>query len=386
MIMEKSFFSIFETLDDPRCDQGKKYPLIDIIILALYGVLIGFTDFTNMSYYLKKREKELIEGLSLEKGVPSHDVFSDVFRALDIEAFMKLFVEWVKGIAYKKSGKHIAIDGKAVRAATKKCENGNIPYIISAFMCGCGLSVGQKEVGEKTNEIPEIPRLLELIDITECFVTIDAIGTQTEIMDKIMEKEGHFCLQLKRNQKTAFEDVELFLKDMEENGRKRFAAMDTCLEVQKDHGRIEKREYRIFAEDDEIKKLLDPKWEHVNCLGMARLTRQTGDSVSKEIHFHLLDTVVSAEKYGQLARGHWEIENGLHWILDIHFKEDASTANEGNALANLALLRKIAFNFTKLDPKMAKKSTKKKMIDFMTDLELFRKLVYEVIPENAISG
>ena len=282
MIMEKSFFSIFKTLDDPRCDQGKKYPLIDIIILALYGVLIGFTDFTNMSYYLKKREKELTERLSLEKGVPSHDVFSDVFRALDIEAFMKLFVEWVKGIAYKKSGKHIAIDGKAVRAATKKCENGNIPYIISAFMCGCGLSVGQTEVGEKTNEIPEIPRLLDLIDITECFITIDAIGTQTEIMDKIMEKEGHFCLQLKKNQRTAFEDVELFFKDMEENDRKRFAAMDSYSEVQKDHGRIEKREYRIFAEDDEIKKLLDPKWGHVNCLGMARLTRQTGDSVSKE--------------------------------------------------------------------------------------------------------
>lgn len=386
MIMERSFFSIFETLEDPRCDKGKKYPLMDVIILALYGVLIGFTDFTNMSYYLKKREKELTERLGLGKGVPSHDVFSDVFRALDVDAFMKLFAEWARGIAYKKSGKHIAIDGKAVRAAAKKSENGNIPYVISAFMCGCGLSVGQKEVGEKTNEIPEIPRLLDLVDITECFVTTDAIGTQTEIMDKIIEKEGHFCLQLKKNQRTAFEDVELFFKDMEENDGKRFAAMDTFSETHKDHGRIEKREYRIFAEGSEIKRILDPKWEHVNCLGMASLTRQTGDSVSKEIHFHLLDTVVSSEKYGQLARGHWEIENGLHWILDIHFKEDASTANEDNALANLALLRKIAFNFTKLDPGMAKKSTKKKMIDFMTDLGLFRKLVFEVIPDNAISG
>lgn len=383
--MERSFFSMFETLEDPRNDKGKKYPLMDVIILALYGVLIGFEDFTNMSYYLKKREKELMERLSLEKGVPSHDVFSDVFRALDVKAFMRHFVEWVKVIAYKKSGRHIAIDGKAVRAATKKAENGNIPYIISAFMCGCGLSIGQKEVGEKTNEIPEIPRLLDLIDITDCFVTIDAIGTQTEIMDKIIDKGGHFCLQLKKNQRTAFEDVELFFRDMEENDSRRFAAMDTHSEVQKDHGRIEKREYRTFAESDEIKKLLDPKWKHVSCLGMARLTRQTGDTLSREIHFHLLDTMVSAERYGQLARGHWEIENGLHWILDIHFKEDASTANADNALANLALLRKIAFNFTKLDPALSRKSTKKKMIDYMTDLELFRRLVYEVIPENAIS-
>ena len=383
--MERSFFSIFEALDDPRNDKGKKYPLMDVIILALYGVLIGFEDFTNMSYYLKKREKELMEKFRLEKGVPSHDVFSDVFRALDVESFMQLFVKWVKCIAYRKSGKHIAIDGKAVRAATKKAGNGNIPYIISAFMCGCGLSVGQKEVGEKTNEIPEIPRLLDLIDITGCFVTIDAIGTQTEIMEKIIDKEGHFCLQLKKNQRTAFEDVELFFRDMEENDSKKFAAMDTYSEVQKDHGRIEKREYRIFTESDEVKKLLDPKWEHVACLGMARLTRQTGGTLSREMHFHLLDTEVSAEKYGQLARGHWEIENGLHWILDIHFKEDASTANEDNALANLALLRKIAFNFTKLDPTLSKKSTKKKMIDFMTEPELFRRLVFEVIPENAIS-
>lgn len=386
MAMERSFFSVFETLEDPRSDKGKKYPLMDVIILALYGVLIGFEDFTNMSYYLKKREKELMERLCLEKGVPSHDVFSDVFRALDIEAFMGLFVKWVKNIAYKKSGKHIAIDGKAVRAATKKSGNGSIPYIISAFMCGCGLSIGQKEVGEKTNEIPEIPRLLDLIDISECFVTIDAIGTQTEIMDKIINKEGHFCLQLKKNQRTAFGDVELFFRDMEENDKGKFSAMDLHSEVEKDHGRIEKREYRIFAEGDEIKKLLDPKWEHVNCLGMARLTRQVGGNVSREVHFHLLDKVVSAEKYGQLARGHREIENGLHWILDIHFREDASTANEDNALANLALLRKIAFNFTKLDPAMAKKSTKKKMIDFMTDLELFRRLVFEAIPDNAISG
>ena len=385
MKTERSFFSIFEALEDPRSDKGKKYPLMDVIILALYGVLIGFEDFTNMSYYLKKREKELKEEFCLEKGVPSHDVFSDVFRALDVENFMRLFVEWVKGIAHQKSGKHIAIDGKAVRAATKKVQNGTIPYVISAFMCGCGLSVGQKEVGEKTNEITEIPQLLDLIDITGCLVTIDAIGTQTEIMDKIIGKEGHFCLQLKRNQRTAFEDVELFFRDMEENDSERFAEMDTHTEVQKDHGRIEKREYRICTESDEVKKLLDPKWKHVTCLGMARLTRQTGGTLSRETHFHLLDTKVSAEKYGQLARGHWEIENGLHWILDIHFKEDASTAREDNALANLALLRKIAFNFTKLDPALSKKSTKKKMIDFMTDLELFKRLVFEAIPKNAIS-
>lgn len=380
--MERSFFCIFEGLEDPRNEKGKIYPLMDVIILALYGVLIGFEDFTNMSYYLKKQEDVLTKKLELSAGVPSHDVFSDVFRAIDVEAFMECFVAWTKEIAYKKSGRHIAIDGKAVRAATKKAEGGNIPYVVSAFMCGCGLSIGQKEVGEKTNEIPEIPKLLDLIDITECFVTIDAIGTQKDIMDKIREKGGHFCLQLKRNQKSAFEDVELFFDDMQRNHNREYREMDCFVEEEKNHGRIEKREYRVFTGQEEIKRVLDKKWEHVECLGMAKLVRKSESAVSEEIHYHLLDATVSSEKYGRLAREHWEIENSLHWVLDVHFHEDASTANTDNALANLALLRKIAFNFTKLDPVMAKKTTKKRMIDFMTDLDLFKRLVFEIIPDN----
>lgn len=378
--MERSFFEIFESLEDPRNEKGKKYPLMDVIILAIYGVLIGFVDFANMSYYLKKREKELKEGLDLAEGVPSHDVFSDVFRLLDVKRFMELFVEWTKQLAYAKTGKHIAIDGKAVRAATKKAENGKIPYVVSAFMCDCGLSIGQKNVGEKTNEITEIPKLLDLININGCFVTIDAIGTQTEIMDKIIGKGGHFCLQLKRNQRTAFDDVSLFFEDMEKNRHGDFEEMDSFRETQKDHGRIEKREYYIYGDEKEVAGMLDPKWVHVKCLGMARLTRDNEETVSKEVHFHLLDKHIGAEEYAHLARGHWSIENSLHWVLDIHFGEDSSTANADNAISNLALLRKIAFNFTKLDPAMEKKTTKKKMIDYLTDLSLFKKLIYEIIP------
>lgn len=380
MLEQKSFFNIFEELEDPRDNRGKIYPLIDIIILALYGVLIGFSDFTNMSYYLKKREKELMTAFGLLEGVPSHDVFSHVFRVIDIEKFMGLFVDWTKGLAIAKTGNHIAVDGKAVRAAAKKAEHGNIPYVLSAFMCGCGISIGQKEVGEKTNEIPEIPKLLDLIDVAGCTITIDAIGTQTEIMNKIIEKEGHFCLQLKKNQRTAFEDVDLFFKDMEENQAEEFQKLSTYTERTKDHGRIEKREYYTFSEAEEIKRMLDPKWVHVGCIGMARLTRIVGETTSTEVHYHLLDQETSADNYGELAKGHWEIENGLHWVLDVHFCEDASTANSENAISNLTLLRKIAYNFTKLDPGMKRKSTKQKMIDFMTDLSLFKKLVFEIIP------
>lgn len=374
-----SFFKIFETLEDPRDNRGKKYPLIDIILLALYGVLSGFEDFTNMSYYLKKRETELTKELGLSRGVPSHDVFSAVFRVINVEKFMTLFVEWTKNLVLEKTGKHIAIDGKAVRAATKKSEKGAIPYVLSAFLCDCGLSIGQKEVGKKTNEITEIPKLLDLIDIKDCTITIDAIGTQTKIMDKIKENEGHFCLQLKKNQKIAFENVNFLFNDMERNEKEEFEKLSCFTETGKEHGRIEKREYYTFCDKQIIKEILGEKWKHIACIGMARLTRIVGDKESTETHYHLLDYEVNAENYGKLARGHWEIENNLHWVLDIHFWEDASTANSQHAISNLALLRKIAFNFTKLDASMKNKTTKKKMIDFMTNIKLFKKLVYETI-------
>ncbi len=135
-----------------------------------------------------------------------------------------------------------------------------------------------------------------------------------------------------------------------------------------------------MSNKDEIATILGNKWEHVQCIGIARLKRKTENDESCETHYHILDTTISAKKYASLARGHWEIENGLHGILDIHFKEDLSTSNAVRAIENLALLRKIAFNFTKLDPAMQNKTVKKKMIDYMTDISLFKKLIFEVIP------
>lgn len=379
-MMDSSFFEIFETLEDPRDNRGKKYRLIDVMILAIYGVLIGFEDFTNMAYYLKKIEKELCEKLELESGVPSHDTFSAVFRVIDVKKFMSLFVKWTQNIAEAK-GKHIAIDGKAVRAATKKAENGNVPYVLNAFLCGLGITIGQKEVGAKTNEITEIPNLLDLIEIEDCVVTIDAIGTQEAIMNKIVEKKGHFCLQLKNNQKTAFNDVNLYFESLTDREVSELSTFKSTLS--NDHGREEKRKYVILTDEKTIQELLpDNKWKHIKAIGMAELTRTVKDETSIEKHYHVLDFITDAEKYGEYARSHWEIENSLHWVLDIHFNEDRCTANSDNAISNLTLLRKIAFNLTKLDPAMAKKTTKKRMIDFMTDLDLYKHFIYDVIPTS----
>lgn len=274
---------------------------------------------------------------------------------------------------------HVAIDGKAVRASAKKSAGGRVPYIVSAFLVGNGISIGQKIVGDKTNEITEIPKLLDVLDIKDCFVTIDAIGTQTKIMEKIIEKGGHFCLQLKNNHKEPFDAVKLFFDDLEQNVPRVFNSMDCYVKKIKDHGRCESREYRVLTDEKDIQVLLGDKWPYVKCIGMASLTRRAGEEVSHEVHFHVLDTAVSAEKYAKLVRGHWEIENNLHWVLDMHFREDASTANTDHAIENLALLRKIAFNFANLDDSMKGKSIKKKMIDYMINLDLFNRLIYEIV-------
>ena len=375
MKTERSFFEIFEGLDDPRDNRGKIYPLIDILVLAIYGVLIGFTDFTNMAYYLKKREDELIRELELSEGVPSHDVFSDVFRAIDIEKFMDLFVLWTKQLLKEKTGRQIAIDGKAIRAAKDRVNNGNIPYVISAFLCEEGISIGQKKVGDKTNEITEIPKLLDLIDIEKALISIDAIGTHEAIMDKIIDKGGHFCLQLKKNQKTIFNEVDEYFSGLD------LQQLDSYTTLEKDHGRYEKRSYYIDSSNDIISYLHDHEsMKHVRAVGMAILSREENGNRSIERHYHLLDQQLSAREYAGYARNHWLIENGCHWVIDIHFREDACTARKDNALSNLTLLRKIAFNFTKLDPSMKDKTTKKKMIDYMSDIRLFKHLVYDVIP------
>lgn len=382
----EAFREVFDALDDPRGERGRIYPLADVLLLATYGTLCGFADFTNMAYFLKRREAELAAELGLAAGVPSHDVFSDVFRLLDPDAFAGLFVEWARSLA--GGADHLAIDGKAVRAAARKSSGGRAPYVISALACGCGLSVGQLEVGDKTNEITEIPRLLDLIDIEGCTVTVDAIGTQVAIMEKVVEGGGHFCLQLKANQPTAFESAGTYFRDLlsrTASGR-RHAGVDTFRDVTKGHGRLETRTYATVSDESDVRAVVPASWRHVRCLGMASHERTVGGETSREVHFHVMDRSMPAEEYARYARGHWAIENTLHWVLDVHFGEDRSTAREGNAVSNLALLRKSAFNLSKLHPDEAGKTSGKRQIDFTLDVGLFRELVFEAIPEEWVAG
>lgn len=225
---------------------------------------------------------------------------------------------------------------------------------------------------KKTNEIKGIPELLDLIDIKDATITIDAIGTQKAIVNKIIKKLGHYCLSVKKNQKLLYDDIDTYFKDAiyDLDELKKMNYYET---IEKGHGRIETRKYYTI---NDISFIYDRNhWSGLKSVGMVIQERIIGEKTSKEVQYHILDQNLTAKEYARLTRSHWKIENNLHWILDVIFNEDHSLAKKYNAIHNLTLLRKIVFNLTKLDPTMEKKTTKKKIIDYTFDFSCFEKLI-----------
>ena len=381
-----TFTEIFSGLKDPRKDKGKKYPFIDVIVLSIFGVMCGKHYFTHISEFLQEMDKAtnyaITKAFHLERGVPSHDVFSDVFRDLNKVAFTDCLVIWTSIILPFMSGDHVAIDGKAIRAARERAKNGDIPYIISAFLCDCNLSLGQMEIGEKKNEISEIPRFLDMLDIAGKMITIDAIGNQVAIHNKIIEKGADFCIQLKNNQPNTFQDVEALFEHAQEENKKlkklgqSLDGFDYYREVDKGHGRIEVRQYYTYSDTAQIRLAIDPKWEHVKAVGMAILKRTVlGETPTEsvEIHYSLISKGLSAKEYARYTRGHWAIENSLHWVLDESLGEDRSTSHTGNSISNISAMRKFVYNMISIVPKgIGKTSSSRKTYYQFHPEEFFR--------------
>lgn len=292
---------------------------------------------------------------------------------------MELFIKWIESLVDTIeiiSDKHIAIDGKAVRAATDRVNNGNIPYVVSAFLTDIGLSIGQYKVDDKSNEIKAIPELLDILFIEDCTITMDAMGTQKEIVEKIVDKKAHYCLAVKENQKTLCNDITEYLDfAIEDEEEKENITHHTTTE--KKHGRIETRDYYVSKRVDFITDL--NKWENLSAIGVVVSKREVkGKEQTIDKRYYIMDQVLDAESFARYTRKHWQIENSLYLVLDVIFNEDHSTSKKDNAIINIATIRKIAFNLTKLDPKMQKKTTKKKMIDYAFDFDKFLDLVQEI--------
>ena len=371
-----NLFERFEVLEDPRDTRGKRYKLIDILIMTIYGLLCGLKDYVNIADFMKLKEEYFTKLLNLENGTPSHDCLSDIFAMIDSKKFMEIFIEWTKEILEKKTDKKISIDGKAIKSATDKINNGNIPYIVSAFIGEIGLSIGQVKVEDKSNEITAIPDLLDILDIKGSTITIDAIGTQEEIVNKIVDKGAHYVLPVKDNQK----ELRKQIKSQFESYNNLYGNPKVYHEktIEKDHGRIEEREYFLCYDISKIKD--KKKWKTINAVAYTKVCRTYQEETIITENYYIIDYQIKMENLIEAIRDHWNIECGLHWKLDVILDEDHSRNRVNNSINNLSIMRKIVFNLASLDNSFGKVPLQRKLTRYMLDFNNIEKLIFEIIP------
>ena len=339
----------FQGLKDKRRGAGKRHKLIDIITIAICGIICGADDWSGIEEYGQAKEEWLEEFLELPHGIPSHDTFGRVFSWLDPVAFEQSFLGWVQAVMKITDEQVIAIDGKTIRRSHDHSNGKEAIHMVSAWAEKNRLVLGQVKVDEKSNEITAIPQLLRLLEINGCIVTIDAMGCQQEIAALVVEKGGDYLLAVKENQGQLYEDIsELFSGAQEVNF---FDVEHTYMKTtNKNHGRIEIRECWAVTDPDFIHYLRGlENWKSLRTLVKVSGQRQTSAGTSIEDRYFISSSKLPAKQLLKSVRGHWSIENGLHWVLDIAFREDESRVRKDYAPENLAILRHIALNLLKQD-------------------------------------
>jgi predicted transposase YbfD/YdcC len=372
----KPLIECFEGLPDPRMDRTRPHKLVDILVIGLCSQLTGGSGFTDMEVFGKAKQDWLETFLELPEGIPSHDTFNRVFSAIDPYHFLDCFVQWVQGICPTLKDETVAIDGKALRRALNDGES--IPYIVNAWASENGLVLGQVKVKDKSNEITAIPELLRVLELEGCIVTMDAMGCQKDIAKNIIDKHADYVLALKGNHATVHDEVKEFFKDAVPPCATQCAdtaekdAMDFFQTIEKGHGRVDTRRYWISSDLDwfEDKAL----WKDLNSIGMVESIRNVKGKRSIERRYYLASLPPDAKRFAKAVRGHWGVENSLHWSLDVTFREDDSRARTMNAAQNVATLRRIALNLVRMD-RSKKCSQRQKRIFAALDPDFLKQLL-----------
>lgn len=334
----------FGQLPDPRAERAKRHDLLEILIIAVCGIICGADSWVDLEEFGKAKEEWFRTFLELPNGIPSHDTFGRVFARLEPEPFERCFMAWAEGLREGVSGRMIALDGKTLRRSHDHAQGKGALHLVSAWATEHRLVLGQQKVAGHSNEITAIPQLLELLDLRGAIVTIDAMGTQKEIARQVTDRGADYVLALKANQGRLYEEVQECFTLEEAVG---FAGTghDHHETVNGGHGRIEKRQYWSIWDPDHLAYLDgNREWAGLKSIAMVESQRQVGGEASLERRYYLSSLPGDAQELGQAIRGHWGIENSLHWVLDVAFREDDSRARIGNAQENLALLRRIALN------------------------------------------
>ena len=331
----------FKDIEDPRIERSKDHLLIDILTIAILAVICGADGWVGIETYGKAKHTWLKTFLALPNGIPSHDTFSRVFARLEPEQLQGCFLSWVRSVSRITEGEVIAIDGKTVRRSYDEGKEKGAIHMVSAWASQNRLVLGQRKVDAKSNEITAIPALLKVLDLHGCIVTLDAMGTQKTIAHQIIEQGGDYVLALKGNQGHLFEDVQQIF---EQAKSKNFEGIDydfyeTC---DAGHGRIETRRCWSLGQ---VEWLIDAeKWTGFTSMAMVESLRQCDGKTSRELRYYMSSLTPDAQRLAESIRTHWSIENPLHWVLDVAFREDECRIRSGHAPENFTLLRHLALS------------------------------------------
>lgn len=346
---ENSLMSYFSNIDDPRNGQNVSHPLINIITIAILGVMCGADGWVDVERYGHAKHEWLSKFLNLEKGIPSHDTFGRVFSWLDPEQFRSSFMEWTQHLCRKTSGQLVSLDGKKLRRSKDGSHNKDGIWIVSAWLEANRVVLGQEKVDDKSNEITAIPALLKQLDISGCVVTIDAIGTQTGIAQTIVEAQADYILAVKKNQGTLYEDLDVLFEGLEHD-QYAHVEFDSYKHVTDGHHRREIRHCWVVNHPDFLPCLRGAHhWTGLQSLVKLLTVRQHDHKTDITTRYFISSWQASAQDFLRFIRGHWRIENGLHWVLDIAFREDESRIRNQHAPQNMAVLRHVALNLLKQD-------------------------------------
>jgi predicted transposase YbfD/YdcC len=341
-----SFLHHFSGLPDHRQASKVDYPLPEVLLLILLAVLAGAEAFTDIARFGERKIELLRRFRPYVNGTPSHDHLGDIFATLDARAFQLCFVAWVAALTHT-SAEVIAIDGKTSRRSYQAKGSKEAIHMVSAFAARQRIVLGQVKVNEKSNEIVAIPALLDMMVIEGAVVTIDAMGCQRDIASKIIEKKADYIVALKGNQGTLREDVEVFV-DEQKALKYRDTNISTHQTVDGDHGRIETRNYTVIHDVNWLQTR--HQWPGLKAVVVVESQREINGKITDETRFYITSLVMLATAVGPMIRAHWAIENSLHWVMDMVFRDDECRVRTDNAPANFATCRHIAYNLTRKAP------------------------------------
>lgn len=339
----KSLMESLSSIKDPRVNRKKKYPLAEVLMIAVCAIIAGADSWQAIALFGKHKSKWLKKFMPLKNGTPSHDTITRVFSILAPDAVHQAFIAWTSHVAVALGTKHIAIDGKTNIGSFDKAKGIRSMHLVSAWASEAGIALGQVKTDQKSNEITAIPELLELLSIKGCIITTDSMGTQKKIVSKIIEKKADYVMALKKNHPNLYIETMMFFELVKKNNFQGIQC-DYHEVSEKGHGRLETRKYWISNQIDTFK--YKNGWEKLKSIGCVERSRTINGKTTQETHYYITSLDQNVLLFAHSVRLHWGVES-YHWIMDVVFNADNNRTRAGVAAQNFALAQTISLNMLK---------------------------------------